>query len=104
MKGVIFLIGERLKDIRRDNGDTQADLARKLNVSKFTIQSWEQNKSEPSHSMLIKLCRLYQVSSDFLLGITDNDPIFYHVQQKTFQDEDRLLLREFVSFLKSRQK
>ena len=72
------MIGERLKKIRYYYGDTQSDLARKLNVSKFTVQSWEQGKSEPNHNMLVSLCLLYEVSSDFLLGITDEDPTFYH--------------------------
>ena len=63
------MIGERLAEIRKDHGDNQDDLARKLNVSVFAIRSWEQEKSAPSHEMLVRVCRLYQVSSDYLLGL-----------------------------------
>ena len=56
------MIGERLAEIRKDHGDNQDDLARKLNVSVFAIRSWEQEKSAPSHEMLVRVCRLYQVS------------------------------------------
>ena len=60
------MIGDRLKELRHDHNDTQEDLAEKLNISKFTVQSWEQGKSEPNHEMLVSICRLYHVSSDFL--------------------------------------
>lgn len=98
------MIGERLKEIRKDHGDSQADLASKLNVSKFTVQSWEQGKSEPSHNMLVNLCRLYRVSSDFLLGLTDDDPIFYQGRQQKLDGSKRTILKEFASFLEFRQK
>ncbi len=41
------MIGERLAEIRKDHGDNQDDLARKLNVSVFAIRSWEQEKKRP---------------------------------------------------------
>ena len=63
------MIGERLQDIRKDNQDTQRMLAEKLKVSIATVQSWEQEKSAPNHDMLVAICRLYQVSADYLLGI-----------------------------------
>ena len=97
------MIGERLKEIRKDYGDSQSDLAEKLNVSKFTVQSWEQGKSEPSHRLLVDVCNLYHVSSDFLLGLTDDDPIFYRLQKERLNEDNRLLLREFASFLEKRQ-
>lgn len=70
------MIGERLAEIRKDHGDNQDDLARKLNVSVFAIRSWEQEKSAPSHEMLVRVCRLYQVSSDYLLGLSNIDPVY----------------------------
>ena len=74
------MIGERLAEIRKDHGDNQDDLARKLNVSVFAIRSWEQEKSAPSHEMLVRVCRLYQVSSDYLLGLSNIDPV--HEQRR----------------------
>ena len=74
-----------------------------MNVSKFTVQSWEQGKSEPSHKLLVDLCHLYHVTSDFLLGLTDDDPIFIRLHQERLNDSNRLLLSEFASFLKKQQ-
>ncbi|MBR7056671.1 MAG: helix-turn-helix transcriptional regulator [Oscillospiraceae bacterium] len=70
------MIGERLSEIRKDHRHTQVDLAQRLGVSLSTVRSWEQNKSSPSHEMLICICRLYQVSSDYLLGLSDTDPAY----------------------------
>lgn len=62
------MIGERLAEIRKDHDDTQAILADRLNVSISSIRSWEQEKSSPPHELLVKICRLYHVSADYLLG------------------------------------
>ncbi|MBQ7455012.1 MAG: helix-turn-helix transcriptional regulator [Clostridia bacterium] len=97
------MIGERLKELRNDHHDTQQALADKMNVSVSTIQSWEQGKSAPSHELLVALCRLYQVSSDFLLGLKDDDPIF-SARRMELSPENLLLLRRFEAFLLSEQK
>lgn len=93
------MIGERLKEIRNDSGDTQQTLADKLNVSKFTIQSWEQGKSSPGNEMLIKICKLYDVSADFLLGLNDDDPLLRGRKKEELNAENLKMLNRFKSFL-----
>ena len=98
------MIGERLQEIRKDNNDTQATLAAKLQVSVATVQSWEQDKSSPSHEMLVTICRMYQISSDYLLGLTDEDAFYIQQRQKTLSSENLHLLKRFESFLLHEQK
>lgn len=98
------MIGERLQDIRKDNNDTQAMLAAKLQVSIATVQSWEQEKSSPSHEMLVAICRLYQISSDYLLGLSNEDPLYIQRHQKALTPENLALLKKFESFLLCEQK
>lgn len=94
------MIGERLSEIRKDHSDTQAMLARKLGVSLPTVRAWEQEKSSPSHEVLVKLCRLYGISSDYLLGLTDEDPTYAHQRrQEHLTSEEQMLLREFEKYL-----
>ena len=94
------MIGERLSEIRKDHGDTQASLAARLGVSLPTIRAWEQEKSSPSHEMLVSICRLYHISADYLLGLTDVDPAYMHRRQSSaLTEEERSLLREFEAFL-----
>ncbi|MBR5346007.1 MAG: helix-turn-helix transcriptional regulator [Clostridia bacterium] len=97
------MIGERLKEIRKDHGDTQQDLANKLSVSVFTIQSWEQEKSAPSHDLLVALCGLYQVSSDYLLGLKSDDPVFVTKREADLSPENLAVLKRFEAFLLSEQ-
>lgn len=90
------MIGERLAEIRVDNGDTQASLAEKLHVTHFTVSSWEQEKSSPSHEVLVRICKLYQVSSDYLLGLTDIDPVYY--QRKRQGKFTKAELKELAAY------
>lgn len=98
------MIGERLKEVRSDYGDTQQMLADKLKVSNYTVQSWEQEKSSPSHELLVTICRLYHVSSDFLLGLNETDPIFLIRNENRLTPENMMLLKDFGDYLLTKQK
>lgn len=97
------LLGERLQDIRKDHGDTQQVLADKLHVSLYSVRCWEQGKSDPSHDLLVAICKLYGVSADYLLGLTDEDPVFLQRKRRTLTPENRKLLRRFEAFLFAEQ-
>ena len=57
-----MMIGERLQEIRKDNGDTQQRIwPSKLHASLYAVRCWEQGKSDPSHDTLAAICRLYDV-------------------------------------------
>jgi len=99
------MIGERLAEIRKDHGDTQAVLATRLGVSLPTVRAWEQEKSSPSHEMLVTICRLYDVSSDYLLGLTDLDPAYTQKKRQTLlTPEERAEVRDFENFLRWKRK
>lgn len=57
----------QIKQQRQQLGLTQADVASQLFVTRQTISNWEQGKSYPDLSMLVKLSEVYQVSLDSLL-------------------------------------
>lgn len=99
------MIGERLAEMRKDHGDTQAGLAERLGVSLPTVRAWEQEKSSPSHETLVAICRLYDVSSDYLLGLTDVDPAY--VQKKRLDlltAEERAAVRDYENYLRWKRK
>lgn len=62
------MFNEVLKNLREIHNHTQADLAEKLSVAKSTVSNWEQGRCEPSYDFLCKICDLYGVSADYLLG------------------------------------
>lgn len=61
----------RLRDLRRENNLTSRELAKLLNVSQPTITRWENGLQEPSKKNVKKLASYFNVSSDYLLGLTD---------------------------------
>ena len=65
------MIGERLLELRKDADLTQDDLARILNINKHSISSYERNKSEPPDAIKIVIARYFNVSVDYLLGLSD---------------------------------
>lgn len=94
------MIGERLAQVRSDHDNTQQDLADKLNVSIHSVRSWEQGKSSPSHETLVIICKLYKVSSDYLLGLTDIRPSYgQNKNSEKFSVEELLELEKYKDFL-----
>ena len=102
------MIGERLAEIRKDHGEKQGELAEALCVSLSAVRSWEQGKSTPSYETLAAICRRYQVSADYLLGLSDDDPAYTynHLMQRFTRDEVRAMqnFAEYLLWRRSRQK
>lgn len=65
------MIGERLLDLRKDAGLTQDDLAAILSINKHSISAYERDKSEPPDAIKIAIAKYFNVSVDYLLGLTD---------------------------------
>ncbi len=66
------ILGERLKMLRNEKNIGQNKLARDIEVSNASISYWENGKQEPSAQALFKLAQYFDVSADYLLGITDD--------------------------------
>lgn len=63
--------GDILKKIRQDNNLTQEELAKKIDTSRSNIANYENNKNMPSIEILDKLSKLFNCSTDYLLGKSD---------------------------------
>lgn len=61
----------RLKDLRKEHKISQAELAKKIGVSKAIVCYWETNQNEPTGSNLVKLADFFDISVDYLLGRVD---------------------------------
>ena len=64
-------IGVRLKELRIEKGLTQKELADILKTNNSSICDWECGRTEPSIEMILSICRLFEVSADFVLGLED---------------------------------
>lgn len=82
--------GDTLKTLRLKENWTQAHLAQKLNITKSVISAYETGLRLPSYDILIRISEIFNVSTDFLLG----------VEQKNIVDLSGLSKDEIAALLK----
>ena len=63
------MLGQRICELRTASGWSQVDLAKKLGVAKQSVSNWENENIQPSIEMLVRLARLFDVTTDYLLGL-----------------------------------
>ena len=63
--------GERLKELRLEKGLSQKALAEKLGYNQSMICFWERGVNEPTESAIRKAALFFEVSADFLIGLSD---------------------------------
>lgn len=66
------MLGEKIKKLRTEINFTQSMLAKKLGISTSAIGMYEQSRRSPHPSVLLEMCKFFNVSSDYLLF--DADP------------------------------
>ena len=65
------MLGEKIKQLRTDRDMTQKDLASQLGLTPKMVSFYELGQRTPPVDIVKKICAVYNVSSDFLLGIPD---------------------------------
>ncbi len=65
------VMAERLREIRTEAGLTQAKFGEMLSVSQDTVSLWEKGRSVPTTDTLALICKTFNVSADYLLGLKD---------------------------------
>ena len=65
------IIAERIREIRIDRGLSQEKFGQIIATSQDTVSLWEKGKSLPAAEFIIAICKNFEVSADYLLGITD---------------------------------
>ncbi len=65
-------IGDKIRGLREDADLNQTQLGQKLNMTQRKISYIECGKSEPSIEDIIAFCNFFQISANYLLGISDD--------------------------------
>ena len=63
------MIYERIKKLREKQGYTQTELAKMLGVTRSCVNAWEMGISVPSTQSLVQLAQIFDMSTDYLLGL-----------------------------------
>lgn len=69
------MIADRIKQLRISNKMTQTELAKRLNITRSSVNAWEMGISTPSTTYLVELAQLFHVSTDYLLGLSENNSL-----------------------------
>jgi len=60
-----------LKDLRKEKGMTLKQVSAQLDMPLQTYAAYEHGTREPSIAVIITLCRFYDITSDYLIGLSD---------------------------------
>lgn len=91
--------GKRVKELRQRAGLTQQQLAERILVSKAAISNYELYERNPSPEILIKLARVFHVSTDYLLGIEEKIQV---LDVSDLTDEDIEVLEQTAALLRKK--
>ena len=75
MTSELFTLADKVKRQREQMGLTQAELAKRLGLTRSGVNAWEMGLSVPSTQYLVELAKLFHVSADYLLGLEDTASI-----------------------------
>ena len=103
---------ERLKDLRKQAGLTQVDVAEKLGISQPAYASWERGFKKPTQENLVKIAQILNVSVDYLVGNSeekadelDNIELLFRMSSKGLTDEEKEIFRkELIEFMEERKR
>lgn len=68
----MYSFSQRLVSIRKNNGMTQRATATSIGMTERSYQSLEYGTTKPSHDTIVKLCDFFDVSADYILGLSDD--------------------------------
>lgn len=103
---------ERLKDLRKQAGLTQVDVAERLGVSQPAYASWERGIKKPTQENLVKIAQVLSVSVDYLVGNSeensdelDNIELLFRMNSKGLTDSEKAVFKkELIAFMEERKK
>ena len=91
-------MGDKLRSLRTEKKLTQKQVADRIGLAISAVSSYESGYRYPSYETLIKLARIFHVSTDYLLGITDKR----NVDVTGLDDESVQVVSHLVELLREK--
>ena len=63
------MVADRIRVLREQKGFTQTELAKRLKITRSSVNAWEQGISVPSTQYIVELAEIFKVSTDYLLCV-----------------------------------
>lgn len=90
------MIGNRIKETREKNDMTQSSLSKMLGISRSAVNAWEMGISVPSAQYLVELSKLFNVSTDYLFGLSEKEMI----DISDLSDEEKQIIYSLINYFK----
>ena len=93
------MVADKIKALREQNGYTQSDLAKKLGITRSSVNAWEMGISVPSTQYVVELANIFKVSTDFLLGVKSTAT----VNVEGLSEKDIQLVNAVIAHLREKE-
>lgn len=97
------MFGNRLKQLRKNNNKTQEDISKILGISRGAYSHIENGRNEPDMETIVKLADIFEVSTDYLLGKSNNglvDIIAAHIDSNATEED----IKEILAYIEEKEK
>lgn len=99
------MLATRLKKLRENKGWSKTEVARRLGMkASSTYSNWEYGNREPDLEMITKIAKLYQTSTDYLLGneeLNSSDAVAAHMDDDLTEEQKEEIYR-YIEAIKIR--
>ena len=92
-------MGEKLKSLRIEKKLTQKQVADRIGLAISAVSSYESGTRYPSYDVLVKLARIFHISTDYLLGMTDKR----NIDVTGLSDNEIELVSQLVDTLRNKK-
>ena len=91
-------IGERITALRKEKDISQAELAKRLNVSRQAVSKWEQGTSSPDTTKLIQLAEILGTEVEYLATGVHPEPgsVVLNVVETVERVEEKVIVKEVI--------
>lgn len=92
-------MGDKLKSLRLEKKLTQKQVAEQIGLAISAVSSYESGTRYPSYDVLVKLAYIFHVSTDYLLGMTNER----NIDVTGLKDDEIELVSQLVEMLRNRK-
>lgn len=93
------MVCDTIKSLRETAGLSQSALAKRLGVTRSSVNAWEMGLSIPTAQYIVELSQLFHVSTDYLLGLNNTRAIYID----RLSQEEKQILYSLIHYFQDKQ-
>lgn len=93
------MVCDTIKSLRETAGLSQSALAKRLGVTRSSVNAWEMGLSIPTAQYIVELSQLFHVSTDYLLGLNNTKAIYID----RLSQEEKQILYSLIHYFQDKQ-